>query len=96
MLDIPCFQNMECLATQLIKTIMKKIYLTFTLLLGFGFLSAQDSKNYQPNLPDYSAKKIDSIPFAPPPPPNPIPIDGGVGFLIVAGVGYGLKRMRKK
>ena len=75
---------------------MKKIYFTFAFLLSFGFLSAQDSKNYNPNLPDYSANKIDPIPFAPPPPPNPIPIDGGVGFLLVAGVGYGLKRMRER
>ncbi|MFT5913563.1 MAG: hypothetical protein ACJAWV_001165 [Flammeovirgaceae bacterium] len=73
---------------------MKKIYLTLTLLLGFGFLSAQDSKNYKANMPDYSAKAIDPIPFAPP--PNPIPIDGGVGFLIAAGVGYGLKRMKTR
>ncbi|MFT5918042.1 MAG: hypothetical protein ACI81T_004559 [Bacteroidia bacterium] len=74
---------------------MKRTYLTLALLLGFGFLSAQDSKNYKANTPDYSAKKTDPVPFAPPPPPNPIPIDGGVGFLLAAGVGYGLKRMRQ-
>ena len=77
-------------------TKMKKIYLTLTLLLCFGFISAQDSKNYNPNLPDYSAEKIDPIPFAPPPPPNPIPIDGGVGLLLAAGAGYGIKKLRDK
>lgn len=29
----------------------------------------------------------------PPPPPNPnIPIDGGIGFLIAAGIAYGAKK----
>lgn len=31
--------------------------------------------------------------FAPPPRPDPnIPIDGGIGFLIAAGIGYGAKK----
>jgi hypothetical protein len=34
--------------------------------------------------------------YAQPTPPAPIPIDGGVSLLLAAGVGYGLKRMRKK
>ncbi len=75
---------------------MEKIYFTFLFLLGFGFLSAQDSKNYKANVPDYSGGK-GMTPIgnnAPPPPPNPIPIDGGVGFLLAAGIGYGLKRMK--
>jgi hypothetical protein len=79
-----------------IKKIMKKIYLTLTLLFCFGAISAQSSKDYQANIPDYSNNGIDPVPFAPPPPPNPIPIDGGIGFLLTAGVGYGLKRMRKR
>ncbi len=29
----------------------------------------------------------------PPPPPEPIPIDGGIGALIVAGVGYAAKKL---
>ena len=34
---------------------------------------------------------------APPPPPNPeaIPIDGGLGFLLAAGMAYGAKKLRK-
>ncbi len=75
---------------------MKKTYLTFALTLCFGLLSAQDSKSYNPNLPDYSNKKNSPVENAPPPPPNPIPIDGGVGFLLAAGVGYGIKKMRRK
>ncbi len=43
---------------------MKNIYFTFTFLLSFGLATAQDSKNYNPNLPDYSAEKIDPTPFA--------------------------------
>ena len=31
-----------------------------------------------------------------PPPPNPVPIDGGVSLLLVAGMGYGLRKMRKR
>lgn len=33
--------------------------------------------------------------LAPPPPPvpNPIPIDGGLGFLIAAGMVYGAKKL---
>jgi len=29
----------------------------------------------------------------PPPPPEDIPIDGGLGFLLVAGVGYAAKKL---
>lgn len=36
------------------------------------------------------------IPTAPPPPPTPVPIDGGIGFLFVAGSAYGLKRLMGK
>lgn len=35
-----------------------------------------------------------SIPSTPPPPP--VPIDGGVGILLAAGIGYGLRAMRKR
>jgi hypothetical protein len=29
-------------------------------------------------------------------PPGEVPIDGGVGFLIAAGVAYGIKKSKKK
>lgn len=29
----------------------------------------------------------------PPPPPVAIPIDGGLGFLLVAGIGYAAKKL---
>jgi hypothetical protein len=32
----------------------------------------------------------------PPPPPAPVPIDGGLSFLLAAGAAYGVKRMRTK
>ncbi len=31
----------------------------------------------------------------PPPPPQDIPIDGGLGFLLAAGVAYAAKRLYK-
>lgn len=31
-----------------------------------------------------------------PPPPDPIPIDGGLGFLLVAGMGFGLRSIKKR
>lgn len=30
------------------------------------------------------------------PPPPPVPIDGNTGFLMMAGVGYGLREIRKR
>ena len=32
----------------------------------------------------------------PPPPPPSLPIDGGVGLLLVLGAGYAIKKLRKK
>ncbi len=29
----------------------------------------------------------------PPPPPEDIPIDGGLGILLIAGIGYGAKKL---
>ena len=38
-----------------------------------------------------------TTPMTPPPPPTPgVPIDGGAGFLLAAGVGYGLREIRKR
>ncbi len=36
--------------------------------------------------------------IAQPPPPDiqPIPIDGGLGFLLAAGIIYGAKKLKKK
>ena len=31
----------------------------------------------------------------PPPPPQEIPIDGGLGALLLAGLGYGAKKIRE-
>jgi len=42
---------------------------------------------------------LPAIMFAPPPPPNPggttpgTPIDAGLGFLLIAGASYGIKRV---
>ena len=40
---------------------------------------------------------MESIIAQPPPPPDPeaIPIDGGLGFLLAAGMAYGAKKLRK-
>ncbi len=40
---------------------------------------------------------MESIIAQPPPPPTPqpIPIDGGLGFLLAAGLAYGAKKLHK-
>ena len=43
-----------------------------------------------------SSTTTSGVPTAPPPPPTPVPIDGGTGFLLVAGAAYGLKKLKKK
>lgn len=40
--------------------------------------------------------KTGGIPTTPPPPPTPVPIDGGMGFLLAAGCAYGLRNLRRK
>ena len=30
-----------------------------------------------------------------PPDPNDVPVDGGIGFLLAAGAGYGVKKLRQ-
>lgn len=57
--------------------------------------TTNDQQNFTKRDYDWSWK-TSSTPGFTPPPPDPIPVDGGVGFLIAAGLGYGLKRMRKK
>lgn len=39
---------------------------------------------------------ISNMVFAAPPPPPGLPIDGGLGFLIAAGLIYGVSKFRKK
>ncbi len=41
---------------------------------------------------------IDSVIAQPPPPPDPeaIPIDGGLGFLLMAGMAYGARKLHLK
>jgi len=81
-----------------LKSMMAKIFFILLFLFCFGLGTAQDKGHnpYNDGKSAYgNARKIDPIP-APPLPPAPIPIDGGVGFLLVAGLGYGMNRMRKK
>ncbi len=33
---------------------------------------------------------------APPPPPPGLPVDGGLGFLVVSGILYGVLKLRNK
>jgi hypothetical protein len=83
---------------------MNKQFLLVILLLNFSVLAFGQSKSHNPysnDIPTYdgyqnSTSKIDPIPTAPPTPPAPIPIDGGIGFLVAAGVGYGIKELKKK
>ena len=60
--------------------------------------SPEGSPASDPNY-DWSWKQSNnttSSPMAPPPPPTPVPIDGGAGFLIAAGLGYGLRELKKR
>ncbi len=87
---------------------MKKLIIYFLTALALSLLittaiQAQSNKTHNPyanDSPKYSwemrASELPDIPTAPPPPPNPIPIDGGVGFLLAAGLGYGVRRIKKK
>jgi len=57
----------------------KKYLLTITLILFYTIItSAQGPPG----------------PGGPPPPPPGLPIDGGITFLIIAGVAYGIKKIR--
>jgi len=60
---------------------MKKIAFCILLLLGAGLINSQVA-----------------LAQPPPPPINPaaVPIDGGLGLLLAAGAGLGLKRAWKK
>ncbi len=63
---------------------MKKLLLFSFLIFASVQLSAQPSN------------KITPIVNGPVPPVPAIPIDGGVGLLVAAGVGYGVSRLRKR
>jgi hypothetical protein len=51
---------------------------TFTLILALFFTTIISAQGPPP----------------PPPPPPGLPIDGGVAFLIIAGVAYGIRKIR--
>lgn len=87
----------------------KVIRISFILFVLFSSLSlnAQSSGAYddnpfeekEPNEENLNSAydwswKTSSIPSTPPPPP--VPIDSGLGFLLAAGAGYGLKRLRNR
>lgn len=60
------------------------------LLLFSFFISFSLSVFAQPS------NKTTPIVNTPTPPAPSIPIDGGIGFLVAAGVGYGVSRFRKR
>lgn len=77
--------------------VIKKIYKGFFSAILLFFLSAYNLSARQ----DINCQD----PFNPPPdcdelppfdPDNSVPIDGGAGILLVAGVAYGLKRVYDK
>ena len=77
------------------------IWAAFMLLLVVT-VSAQPIENrYSDDMPKYQPYSereatIDPEPMAPPTPPAPVPIDGGVGFLLALGAGYGIKKLSDK
>jgi len=44
----------------------------------------------------YSHSKGPGEPTGAPPPPPGLPIDGGLSFLIISGVAYGIYELRRK
>ena len=69
------------------------VFFGLLMLIASFSVTAQSSKEYKPNIPDYSNNKpmVNPVPSTPPLPPNPIPIDGGILFLAAAGLGYGIR-----
>tara|TARA_R110002073_G_scaffold40547_6_gene115424 strand:- start:83865 stop:84056 length:192 start_codon:yes stop_codon:yes gene_type:complete len=63
---------------------MLKKYVTLVIFLSLLFTSSEM----------IAQKKVDPPSPAPPPPPG-LPIDGGVALLLIAGVGYGIKKLRE-
>jgi len=64
------------------KSSFNKYLLSFCLILIYAFVFAQKLPNPE-------------LPGAPAPPPG-LPIDGGLSYLLIAGVIYGVYESRKK
>ena len=78
----------------------KIVYLLLALSLPFTLIGQDKSHNpYADKIPSYKgygqSTSIDPVPSTPLPLP-PIPIDGGVSFLLAAGMGYGIRQFRRK
>lgn len=79
---------------------MKTIFtMLFALSFTYGFAQNNKGHNEGPYSTnqgtDYNWSWKQHSPMSPPPPPDPVPIDGGLGLLLAAGVGYGLRKMKK-
>ncbi|MGB0522803.1 MAG: PID-CTERM protein-sorting domain-containing protein [Flammeovirgaceae bacterium] len=87
---------------------MKWLFLICFLVLSSGMAVAQSNEWGDDPYAEGSSDDLDSgddldwswksrsIPNAAPVPPTPVPIDGGVGFLLVAGGAYGLRQLKKQ
>jgi hypothetical protein len=54
-----------------------------------------DFSSGESNIQQVFSELSAAVEDAPLPGPDPTPIDGGLGILLAAGVGYGAKRLRK-
>ncbi|MGB0525966.1 MAG: PID-CTERM protein-sorting domain-containing protein, partial [Flammeovirgaceae bacterium] len=85
------------------KKLIFLIALTFSISVGYAqpeendpYADPYSSDDNSTLEPEYDWSWNTRIPTAAPVPPVPVPIDGGTGFLIVAGIGYGLRELRKR
>lgn len=74
-----------------------KTIVTILLLFAINTAIAQSNINDSPQQKntDYGWAWEKTNNTFTPPPPNPVPIDGGIGFLLVAGLGYGIRQIKK-
>lgn len=59
---------------------------------GFGSSTSTSSSNPTGG---FGGSGVDDMPLStpPPPPPDPVPLDGGATALIIAAVGFGIKKL---
>jgi len=70
---------------------MLKKYITLIMFIALFLVSSNVMTQGNPTpCPDGSAP-----PCGNPPPPPGLPIDGGLGLLLVLGVGYGIKKIKE-
>lgn len=70
--------------------IRKITFFLCVLMLIFGGLSSYGQKK------DKKPKKNPPNPHKPPPPHPELPIDGGISYLLIAGITFGVYQIKRK